>query len=55
MKKLNKTVAAAAFSWIVVAISEMIPGFALEGRADRAQFFMVVWLCGCELFKNHDQ
>lgn len=43
---------AAAFSFAVVFISEMMPGFALESRADRAMFFMAAWLCGYHLLNK---
>lgn len=46
---------AAAFSWMVIAISEMAPGFTLESRADRAVFFMVAWLCGYQLLQKNDK
>lgn len=48
-------ITAAAFSWLVIAISEMVPGFAFESRADRALFYMVAWLCGYQLFKKGDK
>lgn len=49
-----KILLAGFFSIAVMTVSELIPGFAFEGRADRALFFMVAWLCTNELFKKQD-
>lgn len=47
--------AACIFASIVMAISQLLPGFEFDGRYERCLLYAVVWLCGYEIFEKLDK